>query len=92
MAEHESDKHESPTLTEDGIPETCANCGEPKVIVDREASGMAQCLECLQSALRHGHLHGLHTDHAWDAEDRRSLEACPECAGARARWDATGRS
>jgi hypothetical protein len=57
---------------------TCEQCGERRDDVTDRPSGMATCYPCWREALRHGHLHGLHTDGEEDPADPE-LDHCPDC-------------
>lgn len=65
---------------------TCENCNGTHPL--REQDGSLFCQRCYVGGLRHGHLHGLHTDHAWDADSREAFADCPDCATACRDYDA----
>jgi len=66
----------------------CDNCGFIAPL--RESDSGMQCQPCYVAGLEHGHAHGIHTDHAWDAEDREVLGDCPSCTDACRVYDTTG--
>lgn len=64
----------------------CHTCGQVATLTEG-LTGEDQCPQCVVSGLQHGHLHGLHTDHEWDDDDRKTLSKCPDCRAACQRYD-----